>query len=73
MVMAGIVERLQRAVGRLSERAERHRRPADYPYACIVCEVPYPFEHHVCPECGSYSVESRSGARLGLVGGGHGN
>jgi rRNA maturation endonuclease Nob1 len=26
-------------------------------YACLGCERGYDVQHHVCPECGSYSVE----------------
>jgi rRNA maturation endonuclease Nob1 len=28
-----------------------------YEYACLTCETGYDVQHHVCPECGSYSVE----------------
>lgn len=26
-------------------------------YACLACENGYDVQHHVCPECGGYSVE----------------
>ncbi|WP_435319413.1 hypothetical protein [Haloarchaeobius sp. TZWSO28] len=26
-------------------------------YVCRACETDFPIQHHVCPECGSYSVE----------------
>ncbi|MGQ4554760.1 hypothetical protein [Halobellus sp. GM3] len=35
-------------------------READGPYACLGCEVTYEVQHHVCPECGGFSVEART-------------
>jgi len=30
---------------------------APHEYVCLACETGYDVQHHVCPECGGYSVE----------------
>ena len=32
-------------------------RSRDRPYRCRRCETSFELQHHVCPECGSYTVE----------------
>ncbi|MFB6192287.1 MAG: hypothetical protein ABEI11_03080 [Haloarculaceae archaeon] len=48
--MAG---RRLRAVARAIWRGDGDARP----YRCLKCDAAFDLQYHVCPECGSYSVE----------------
>ena len=43
------------AFGRLKRIAGLSKRRS--PYVCRGCEATFNVQYHVCPECGSYSVE----------------
>jgi len=43
---------LQRVVDRL-----RDDEPAPPDYTCLACNDGFDVQHHVCPNCGGYSVE----------------
>ena len=45
---------------RLAGGSERERRP----YACRTCRERFAREHHVCPECGGFSVERTEWSHL---------
>jgi rRNA maturation endonuclease Nob1 len=32
---------------------------AEHPYECVSCDGTFSLQYHICPECGSFSVESR--------------
>lgn len=40
-------------LGRLTAPFESRDRP----YRCQRCGTPFELQHHVCPECGSYTVD----------------
>lgn len=67
MGMTGIEKRLHTFVARISGNEARRRPSTDHPYECIVCKRAYAFEYSVCPERGSYSVESRNDAHVRLT------
>jgi rRNA maturation endonuclease Nob1 len=68
MGISEVLRRFLEIVG-LSPREERSARPViDYPYECVTCEVAFSLQHYVCPECGSFSVESRREALARLTG-----
>jgi rRNA maturation endonuclease Nob1 len=53
--MAG---RALRAVARVLRGTDDVPRTDDArPYRCLKCEAEFDLRYHVCPECGSYSVE----------------
>jgi len=41
------------------DRVLDHFSVEDVPheYVCLACETEYDVQHHVCPECGGYSIE----------------
>lgn len=47
-IQMGTLDRVMEAFGEDDARPE---------YACLACENGYDVQHHVCPECGGYSVE----------------
>lgn len=46
----GTLERFKRLAGWDPE--------SEAPYQCVHCRREYGVQYHVCPECGSFSVES---------------
>lgn len=48
-------------MGILEGVADRIREEApERPYECEQCDARFEVEYHVCPECGSFSIDRRS-------------
>lgn len=57
--MGGVVEGVATMAARtgILERLAAPFESVDRPYRCLRCRASFELQHHVCPECGSYTVE----------------